>query len=90
MLGATFPVGAAMVLSHPRIQEIDAAGVHAVVRFWADNEKTYSLLSSPVADGGPWTKVTDVPTANLPQLISVTNTVAPGNRFYRLVTPALP
>lgn len=89
-LGATFPVGAAMVLSHPRIEEIDGTGAHAVVRFWADNEKTYSVLSSPVADGGDWTKVADVPTGELPRLMSVTNTVVPGNRFYRLVTPAIP
>jgi hypothetical protein len=89
-MGARFPVGAAMVLSHPRIEEIDGSGTHAVVRFWADNEKTYSLLSSSVVDGGPWTKVADVATADLPRFLSVTNTVTPGNRFYKLVTPAVP
>lgn len=89
-MGARFPVGAAMVLSHPRIEEIDGTGANAVVRFWADNEKTYSLLSSPVVEGGAWTKVADVGTADLPRFLSVTNTVAPGNRFYKLVTPAVP
>ncbi|MBK8000258.1 MAG: hypothetical protein IPK15_16435 [Verrucomicrobia bacterium] len=79
-----------MVLSHPRVEEIDSTGANAVVRFWADNERTYSLLSSAVVDGGPWTKVADVATADLPRFLSVTNTVAPGNRFYKLVTPAIP
>lgn len=89
-LGARFPVGAAMVLSHPRIEAIDNEGPGAVVRFWADNEKTYSLLCSPLVEGGPWAKVADVATAAVPRFLSVTNTVAPGNRFYRLVTPAVP
>ena len=89
-LGARFPVGAAMVLSHPRIEAIDNTGSSAVVRFWADNEKTYSLLCSPLVEGGPWAKVADVATAAVPRFLSVTNTVAPGNRFYRLVTPAVP
>lgn len=89
-MGAHFPVGAAMVLSHPRVESIDAMSANAVVHFWADNEKTYSLLSSPVVDGGTWTKLTDVPLGAVPRFLSITNTIAPGNRFYRLVTPAQP
>ena len=89
-LGARFPVGAAMALSHPRIEAIDNTGPDAVVRFWADNEKTYSLLCSPLVEDGPWAKVADVATAAVPRFLSVTNTVAPGNRFYRLVTPGVP
>ena len=89
-MGARFPVGAAMVLSHPRIEGIDNSGTHAVVRFWADNEKTYSLLGSAAVEGAAWTKVADVGMASAPRYLSVTNTVAPGHRFYRLVTPAIP
>ena len=89
-MGAHFPVGAAMVLSHPRIEEIDLSGANAVVRFWGDNEKTYSLLCSPVVNGGTWTKLADVSLGTVPRLLSITNALAPDNRFYRLVTPAQP
>jgi hypothetical protein len=89
-MGAHFPVGAAMVLSHPRIAEIGLSGANAVVRFWADNEKTYSLLCSPAVDGENWTKLADVPLGAVPRLTSITNAIVPDNRFYRLVTPAQP
>jgi hypothetical protein len=89
-LGAHFPVGAAMVLSHPRIETYDRSGPNTVVRFWADNEKTYSLLASTQVAGAPWVKLADVGLAAAPRFLSVTNIVAPGNQFYRLVTPAVP
>jgi hypothetical protein len=79
-----------MALSHPRIDEIDRSGASAVVRFWADNEKTYSLLCSPTLDGGSWTKVADVPLGAVPRFLSISNAIAPGHRFYRLVTPSQP
>jgi hypothetical protein len=89
-MGAYFPVGSPMALSHPRIDEIDRSGASAVVRFWADNEKTYSLLCSPTLDGGSWTKVADVPLGAVPRFLSISNAIAPGHRFYRLVTPSQP
>lgn len=89
-LGARFPVGAAMVLSHPRIEAYDRSGPNTVVRFWADNEKTYSLLCSPQVSGAPWVKLADVGLASAPQFLSVTNLIAPGHQFYRLVTPVQP
>lgn len=89
-LGARFPVGAPMALSHPRIDAFDVAGGAAVVRFWADSEKTYSVLSSDSVADGMWVKVLDVGLNPVPRYLSVTNLVAPGHRFYRLVTPALP
>jgi len=89
-MGAHFPVGAMMALSHPRIEAIDTMGANMIVRFWADNEKTYSLLCSPTIDSGPWTKLADVPLGAVPRLLSITNAIAPENRFYRVVTPARP
>jgi hypothetical protein len=89
-MGARFPVGAAMAPSHPRIEKIDLSGSSTVVRFWADNEKTYSLLCRPSVDGGPWTKLADVPLGTVPRFLSITNAIATGNRFYWLVTPAQP
>jgi hypothetical protein len=89
-LGAVFPVGSPLALSHPRIESFGASGSNTVARFWADNEKTYSLLCSPVVSGGTWTKVADVPLGTVPRLLSITNSIASGHRFYRLVTPAQP
>ncbi len=92
-LGVKFPVGAAMVLSHPRIEAYDRSGPNTVVRFWADNEKTYSLLASTQVAGAPWVKLADVGAAGptgVPRFLSATNVIAPGNQFYRLVTPAVP
>jgi hypothetical protein len=89
-MGAVFPVGCEMALSHPRITSISPVGAQVVVQFWADNEKTYSLVCSDAVAGAPWVKVADVSTAALPRYLSITNSVAPANRFYRLVTPQQP
>jgi len=86
-MGAHYPVGAPMAPSHPTIQSIQVSGGTAVVRFWADYERTYSLLSAEALSGGTWSKVADVPTGVEPRLLSITNAIAPNNRFYRLVTP---
>ena len=90
-LGATYPVGAAMALSHPRIDSVEQLGGAAVLRFWADNERTYSVLCSDVVSGGTWTKVADISLGVVPRRMAITNSV-PGahNRFYRLVSPQQP
>jgi hypothetical protein len=90
-LGATFPVGSPLALSHPRIDRIEQLGNAAVLRFWADNERTYSLQSSTQVAGGPWTKVADIGLGTVPRRIAITNE-APGavSRFYRLVSPQQP
>jgi hypothetical protein len=85
-LGARFPVGAPMALSHPRIESLRLAGGNAVIDFWADNERSYSLLCSDAVDG-TWTSITNVPTGTVPVFASVTNALQPGARFYRLVSP---
>ena len=89
-MGAEFPVGAPMALSHPRIESLTSTGTEVHVTFWVDSEKTYSLFAS---DGlpGEWTKVTDVLPDSVPRLTTVTNSIAgSGTRFYRLVSPAGP
>lgn len=89
-LGATFPIGSPLALSHPRIDSIERQGAAAVLRFWADNEKTYSVLRSDVVSGGTWTKVADIGLGIVPRRLSVTNSVPGTQRYYRMVTPALP
>ena len=81
------PVGAPMAPSHPSIQDFQISNGAAVLRFWADSEKTYSVLTSDALAGGVWSKVADVPTGVEPRLLSITNAIGPNNRYYRLVTP---
>jgi hypothetical protein len=86
-MGAQFPVGAPMALSHPRIESESISNGAATIRFWADSEKSYTLQTSTDAAGGTWTTVTNVPTRALPVLAEVIIPVAPGNHFFRLQTP---
>lgn len=90
-LGPSYPVGAAMAPSHPHVASIEQAGGAALVKFWVDSERTYSLLCSTNVSGGPWVKVTDAFPLPRPYLLTVTNSTAGGtNRFYRLVSPRVP
>jgi hypothetical protein len=89
-MGATFPVGAAMASSHPVLDTIELSSTNAVLRFWADSEKTYSVLASDSLSGNGWTKVADVFTAPLPHKVSLTNGLSSSSQFYRLVSPRLP
>ena len=88
-MGPQFPVGAAMALSHPRIESLTSAGAEVHLTFWVDSEKSYSLVGSDTPDG-QWTKITDVFPTPLPRLATVTNSIDNSARFYRLVTPPLP
>jgi hypothetical protein len=90
-MGAKFPVGAAMAPSHPRIDSILPQGADALIRFWVDSEKSYSLLTSATPSGGAWTKVVDAYPHPLPRQIVVTNSLDGATaRFYRLVVPRQP
>lgn len=90
-MGAAFPVGAAMAPSHPMISSVERAGEAILLHFWADSERTYSLLQSDSISAAVWTKVEDVFPTPLPRQVAITNSILPGgNRFYRLVTPRQP
>jgi hypothetical protein len=89
-MGAHFPVGAPMALSHPRIESIALAGSVAKLSFYCDTEKSYTVQASDSA-AGSWVNVTNVFPTALPRLVEVTDdTTASSQRIYRLVTPALP
>ena len=91
MLGVTFPVGSTMAPSHPHLSSIEHNGNNALVKFWVDSERTYSLLCSTNVSGGPWVKATDAFPHPRPYLLTVTNsTGGDTNRFYRLVSPRMP
>ncbi|HEY2952651.1 MAG TPA: hypothetical protein VGK40_08715, partial [Verrucomicrobiae bacterium] len=85
-LGAHFPVGAPMAPSHPSFLSITTSNGSAALRFWADSEKTYSVLASDVLIG-PYLKIADVASPPVPRLTTVTNSTLSNARYYLLVTP---
>lgn len=85
--GARFPVGAPMALSHPRIESASISGGLGRIEFWADSEKSYTLQMSDTIPGAGWATVTNVPVRATPLYIEVTVPAAPGNHFFRLLTP---
>ena len=86
-MGAHFPVGAPMALSHPRIDSVAVSNGIATVRFWADSEKSYTLQSGTSLSEGTWTTITNVTTRALPVLIEALTPVAAGDIFFRLFMP---
>lgn len=89
-MGCRFPVGSPMAPSHPTITSITSEGGAVKVGFWVDSEKNYTLQGSATAEAGSWTKVANVNRQMVPRFVEVTDSSAGGNRFYRLVTPAIP
>lgn len=89
-LGAKFPVGSPLAPSHPTISSIVTAGGVVKVGFWVDSEKNYTLQGKADVASGTWTRVADVYHQMLPRFVEVTNSLASGHRFYRLVTPVQP
>ena len=65
-------------------------GGAVLVGFWVDSEKDYTLQASDLATGGTWSKIANVYHQMCPRFVEATNTVSPGNRFYRLVSPVQP
>jgi hypothetical protein len=85
-MGALFPVGAPMALSHPRIESASGSTSEGRVEFWADSERSYTLEMAAELTG-PWTTVTNVPVRPAPVFVDVTLPAASGNRFVRLRAP---
>jgi hypothetical protein len=86
-LGAQFPVGAPMALSHPRIESAILSGATGVIQFWADPEKSYTLRMANAISGATWMTITNIPTRPSPVLIEVSVSVTPGEHYLRLQTP---
>jgi Tfp pilus assembly protein PilX len=87
-IGALYPVGAPMALSHPRFEAVTRNGTNVTLNFWADSEKTYSIQYSDAVSGGTWQALTNLTTRPLPEYMSLKDSVSEaGARFYRIVTP---
>ncbi|HTG45165.1 MAG TPA: right-handed parallel beta-helix repeat-containing protein, partial [Verrucomicrobiae bacterium] len=86
-IGAHFPVGAPMALSHPRFERFQLSGSTITFEFWVDSEKSYRLESSSNIATGWTTEASFTPTA-LPRLVEHQLSVPVGpQQFYRLVVP---
>jgi parallel beta-helix repeat protein len=86
-LGARFPVGAPMAPSHPVFVSARTNEGRAVLAFYADTERSYSLESSDSIEGSTWVKLADFWPQPLPRLVEFTNSLSgSGARFYRLLS----
>ena len=89
-MGAHFPVGSIMAPSHPTVQSLSLSNGVAVLKFWADSERTYSVEVTDDVAAGTWARIGDVPSALRPRKVTITNGSASEKMFYRLVTPRRP
>lgn len=90
-MGVSHPVGAPMASSHPVLSEIHVSGTNLVLSFWADSERTYSLMATDALGGNAWSRIADTFPAPLPRKVSITNSLPPAGKqaFFRLVTPRI-
>jgi hypothetical protein len=87
-MGAFYPVGAPMALSHPRFESMTHSGSLVDIAFWADSERSYSAKFEEELGSGNWIDLTNVPAPSLPTLVHVSDSITPTNRFYLLFAPA--
>jgi hypothetical protein len=78
--------------SYLKVDSIQVGGAsERIIRFNAVSNHTYSVLfRDQLAGVGPWSRLGDVPASPTNRLQSVTDLSAGPQRFYRLVTPAVP
>jgi hypothetical protein len=89
-MGATFPVGAPMALSHPRFESVSVSGGEVILHFWADNEKTYTVESTPSLSNPSWSQIASVPAPPLPRLTELRVPLSGSARFYRITSLPAP
>ncbi len=78
-------------LSSLRVELISAAGTSATLRFHAASNHAYSVLYRDTLPGSQWTKLLNVPAHTTNRTATAIDANATNaQRFYRLVTPALP
>jgi hypothetical protein len=78
-------------LSCLKVDQISAGVGVRTLTFTAISNRTYSVLFKDSMLGGVWSKLADVPARTTNRIASVSDVIPAANqRFYRLVTPALP
>ena len=88
-LAGTDPTNAASYFKIDSVARI-ADGTAVQLQFYANSNRTYSVLYSGDVQAGTWGVLTNVPALEQGQEITVTDTNAIPTRFYRLAAPALP
>ena len=89
-LGVHFPVGAPMAPSHPAFTSVASGTDGLRLRFWADSEKTYSVLASDTAAGGTWKAVAHILPGSVPRGVEVIQPLAASQRFFQLTGSTSP
>jgi hypothetical protein len=89
-MGARFPVGALMAASHPSFQSIHISGAEVVLRFWADNEKSYRVEATSSVSDATWTEVADVAPPALPKFTELHIPFGGATRFFRIAAAPVP
>ena len=86
-MGASFPVGAPMAMSHPFVHGIELRGDDTVVQFWADSGVDYQLQTSSTVSGDSWQTVFEVPRHSMPRFVEIqTPRGDRGQVFFRVVS----
>jgi len=73
-----------------KINSVLTAGAFIEIRFTAVARKTYTLLKRDLVSSGSWVRVVDAPVQSVTQEITLSVANDQAQRFYRLVTPAIP
>jgi len=89
-MGVRFPVGAPMAASHPSFESIHMSDTEVILRFWADNEKSYNVEAASSLSAPIWTQVTSMPAPALPKLIEISIPLLGATRFYRIAAVPAP
>jgi hypothetical protein len=85
-LAGTNPTNAASCL---RFDLAEFVGGSTVLHFTAAAGKSYTILYKANLSGGVWLNLTNVAAQPVNGPVTVSDPVGGGNRFYRLLTPAL-
>jgi len=89
-MGVRFPVGAPMAASHPSFESIHMSDTEVILRFWADNEKSYNVEAASSLSAPIWTQVTSMPAPALPKLIEISIPLLGATRFYPIAAVPAP
>ena len=85
-MGAAFPVGAPMALSHLRIESAGVTNGSLLLNFQVDPERIYTVEESERLNGALWSRLANIGSDPYPRKAEVILGITSGSRFYRIVT----
>ena len=76
--------------SRLQLERVTLVNGEVIVEFWALAGRSYALLYRDSVTGGPWLKLLDLPVFPATQPVTINDGAPDSQRFYRIVTPAVP